>query len=73
MRKLLLIVALLSVSPALGQQQSTASDRIAAQIGSLVIQVEQQRDQIAALQDQLAKAQARIKELEPKPLVEAPK
>jgi hypothetical protein len=36
-------------------------------IGLQVVQIETQRDTIAKLQDELTKAQARIKELEPKP------
>lgn len=67
MKRLLVLAAAIAASPALAQQQPAAVDRIAAQIGACIIQAEQQRDQMAALQDQLAKAQARIRELEPKP------
>jgi hypothetical protein len=66
MRKLLLIAALLSSTAAAAQQQPNAADRIAAQIGSLFIQVQQQQDMITSLQGELAKAQARVKELEAK-------
>lgn len=56
---LLLVLA----SPVFAQ---TAPDRIAAQIGTLYIQGQQQQDQISNLSDQLAKALARVKELEAK-------
>lgn len=60
-----LIALLLAATPALAQQQPpNAADRIATQLGQLFIQNQQQLDQIAQLTDQLAKAQARIKELE---------
>lgn len=64
MKYLILTAALVAASPAFAQQQSTATERIATQIGQLVLQIEQQRDQIASLQDRLAKANARIKDLE---------
>jgi len=67
MKRLAILAALLA-SPAVAQQaQLPAADRIAMQIGALIIQTQQQQDQITSLQDRLAKAQARISELEPKP------
>lgn len=62
MKKIALAFALILTTPALAQQQqqpSTATERIALQIGQLVLQIEQQRDQIAALQKQLAEANAK--------------
>ena len=63
MKKTVFALAILA-SPAFAQQQPTAADRIAATIGALTIQMEQQRDEISRLQAELAKAQARIKETE---------
>lgn len=64
-RTILVFLAIVAAAPAMAQQQSQhAPERIAAQIGSMFIQIEQQRDQIASLQDRLAKANARIKDLE---------
>jgi peptidoglycan hydrolase CwlO-like protein len=57
---------ILLASPAVAQQQPTAPERIAAQIGNFYIQIQNQQDTIAALQAELAKAQARVKELEAK-------
>lgn len=58
MKKLIIAAVLFIASPAVAQQQqaSTATERIATQIGQLVLQVEQQRDQIMALQKELAEA-----------------
>lgn len=70
MRKVVLIAALLSASPALAQQAQTAGDRIASQIGACLILAENQRDQIVDLQDKLSRALARVRELEPKPAEE---
>lgn len=51
---------------------ASAADRIATQIGKLVIQTEQQQDIITALRNELSKAQAKIKQLEPKPDADHP-
>lgn len=66
MRKLIPIALLAMTLPASAQQQSNAPDRIALQIGRLVIQAENQQDMIASLQQQLLAAQDRIKALEAK-------
>ncbi len=50
-----------AASPAFAQQNN-ASDRVAMHIGKMLIQVEQQQDQIAALQEQLSKAMEKLKE-----------
>lgn len=70
----LLIALLLIASPALAQQQSTALDRVSGSYGQCVGTAERLVDQVGDLQRQiaaqhadLAKANARIKELEPKP------
>lgn len=68
MRRVLVLVALLSVAPAFAQVASptpNAADRIATRIGALVIQIENQQDQIVALKE-------RIKELEEKATKETP-
>lgn len=66
MIRFLTIVALLT-TPAFAQQQpSTATDRVALYYGQCVGNFEKRADEFAALQKQLADAQARIKELEPK-------
>lgn len=59
-----LTIAMICSAAAQQQPQMAAGDRIAHQLGQLFIQVQQQQDQMQALQDQLAKAQARVKELE---------
>lgn len=64
--RIVLILVSLS-SPALAQQQNQMEQRIASQIGSLVIQNTAQAAQIEQLNAELGKAQARIKELESKP------
>jgi hypothetical protein len=65
-KKLALILALVA-SPAFAQQQQpTALDRVSISLGQCVGSVEQRVDEIAVLRKQLAEAQARIKELEPK-------
>lgn len=68
MKPLIIAIALLAASSAFAQQ--TPADRVTSQLGSVVGQqmtvIETQKDTIAQLQDQLAKAQARIKELDPK-------
>lgn len=61
MRTLIVAVFLLAVGDAFAQD---ASSRIALTIGQLTIQVHQQQDQIMDLEMKLAKAQARIKQLE---------
>lgn len=65
MIRLALALSLLLATPALAQQQA-APDRIANQIGTFFIQVQQQQDTITMLQAELTKALARIKELEAK-------
>ena len=66
MKRLIACLILLS-GPALAQQQqSSAIDRLSIGLGQCVGQSEQRADQIAELQKQLAAAQARVKELEPK-------
>lgn len=67
MHRLLLIAALLSPSLALAQQQQDAADRtvqaLGAQVGSLVLQINRQQDQLTALQADLIKAQAEVQRL----------
>lgn len=64
MKKVMLALLLLA-SPSFAQQaQPTAQDRIASQIGQLVIRLESQQDQITMLQADREKLQARVKELE---------
>jgi hypothetical protein len=66
MKKLVFVIVLLA-TPAVAQQQpSTAIDRVAVSLARCVSQAEQQFDQIADLQKQIAVAQAKIKELETK-------
>jgi len=59
-----LIIFLALCVPAVAQQ--TAEQRIALQIGALVIQSANQASQIDQLQSALTSAQARVKELEDK-------
>lgn len=67
MKKFVVAALLLATSPALAQQQlPTALDRVSVSLGQCVGNVEQRVDQIVDLQKQLATAQARIRELEPK-------
>lgn len=58
------------MSPALAQgdvqQQQQITNQIANDLGQLHIQVASSRAEIAALQEELKKAQARVKELEAK-------
>lgn len=61
MRRTLCIVVLLSSTPVLAQPAAT--DRIAAQIGRCLIQLEGQADAVAVLQAKLDKANAELKEL----------
>ena len=61
-RIVLLAVALL-ISPALAQQQSPVEQRIASQIGSLVIQNTAQAAQIEQLSAENAKLKAEIEKL----------
>jgi len=63
MKTAIILVAILMASPSFAQQQ-TAAERIASELGRQFIQNQNNQDVIASLQDQLAKAQARIKELE---------
>ena len=75
MKKLLVVLALIIASPAIAQHQPAdvrAAAELGSQIGAMALKIHQQQDQITLLQDQLAKAQARIKELEPKPPEERP-
>ncbi len=69
MKYLAIILALLS-TVALAQQQAQppipVEQRIASQIGNMVIQITTQSIQIEQLQASLAAAQARVKELEAK-------
>lgn len=72
MRKLLIIAALLSVSPAFAQQQPDP-ETLQRAIQAVQLQRNQALDisanlqvQLSKVQEDLAKAQARLKELEPK-------
>lgn len=65
--KLILVAAFLVTSPALAQQPQAPvpiEQRIASQIGNMVIQITTQSIQIEQLQAALAASQARVKELE---------
>lgn len=72
--KRLICVLLLTASPALAQEPpSTAIDRVAVSLGRCISLAEQRADlseqratEINDLRKQLAAAQARVKELEPK-------
>jgi hypothetical protein len=66
MVRIIFAVVLLAItSPAFAQQ--AAIDRISLALGQCIGNAEQRADEIAALRNQLTAAQARIKELEPKP------
>lgn len=66
-RKVFLIIGLLSSTSAFAQQQApTAIDRIANSLGQCVSKAEAFVDQIASLNAELAQAKAKIKELEEK-------
>lgn len=72
MVRIIFVGVLLAIaSPALAQQQqSSAIDRISLALGQCVGAGEQRVDEIVELRKQLTAAQARIKELEPKPVQE---
>lgn len=53
--------------PAIAQQQPTAVDRIANTLGQCISKAESFVDEIAKLQADKAKLEARVKELEAKP------
>ena len=63
----LLLLFVITTSNALAQsQQNNAGDRIAFQIGRMLLQIEQQQDQLSAQQLQLTQAQSEIKRLKEK-------
>lgn len=62
--KKLAAILLLTTFPAQAQQTSTAIDRVAVTLGQCVSKAESFVDQITELRTDLAKAQAKIKELE---------
>jgi hypothetical protein len=64
MKRLLIGISLIAASPAFGQQQATALDRVSVSLGQCIGNFERKVDEIAELQKQLAAAQVRIKELE---------
>lgn len=67
LRVIVFVSALTIAGSALAQQTSSgAADRIAMQIGRLVLQLEQQADQIKSLHELLVQKDAKIKELEEK-------
>ena len=63
----LLLLFIATTSNALAQsQQNNAGDRIAFQIGRMLLQIEQQQDQLSAQQLQLTQAQSELKRLKEK-------
>lgn len=67
--KLIIAAILLSAAPALAQQPQPpipVEQRIASQLGNMVIQITTQSIQIEQLQAALAASQARVKDLEAK-------
>lgn len=64
MRRFLVVAFLLASSPAFADPPQTAEQRIATQLGNLMILNASQAEKIEQLQGQIAVALARVKELE---------